>query len=346
MDAALLMAPNQMELTQVDTPTAGPGELVLRVKAATVCGTDLRIYRGRRTLGIRLPKIIGHEFSGEIAEVGQGVTGFQVGNAVTVLPDIFCGECIYCEAGQENLCLNPEALGYDYDGAFAEYIKIPAKAVQDGNIYNVPTGMTWENAAIMEPLACCLNGQERAGVGSGDSVVILGGGAIGMMHLQLAKAAGARHVLVSEPNKVRRHLAEQLGADSVCDPTDTDLRAVVDGITAGIGADVVIIAIGIPTLANRALSLVRKRGRVNLFAGFSANDVSEMDVNLIHYNELIITGTSGAARRHFGTALELIQTGKVRADELVTHHYPLKDIGDAFANAESGLGLKVAVKVE
>jgi L-iditol 2-dehydrogenase len=346
MYAAILMSPNQMKLTQIETPKAGPGELVLKVRAATICGTDIRIYRGRKAQGIRYPSIIGHEFAGEIADIGREVGGFHVNDAVAVNPDVPCGDCAYCKVGQDNLCLNVMAIGYHYNGAFAEYIKIPAKAVADGNVHKMPSGITFEHAALIEPLACCVNGQERGRVGPGDTVVILGGGAIGMMHLQLAKAAGARHVLVSEPNKTRRHLAEQLGADSVCDPTNTDVKIAVDGITAGLGADAVIIAIGIPTLVGQALNLARKGGRITLFAGFSDNQESNLDVNLIHYNELIVTGSSGFTRRHFDMALQLVLDGKLRTEELVTHRFPLSEIDDAFTGAETGVGLKVAVKNE
>ena len=332
-----------MAVTEVPTPQAGPGELVLQVKAAMICGTDIRIYRGKKTKGVRLPSIIGHEFSGGIVDVGPGLRGFAVGDRVSVEPVIPCHNCAYCKIGMENVCANRKAIGYKFDGAFAEYIRIPATAVAGGHVYKFPEGLAWEQAALAEPLGCCLNGQEKARVGLGDAVVILGAGPIGLMHVQLAKAAGARHVLVSEPVHHRRKMALELGADSVVDPRADDLAAAVKALTDSVGADAVILAIGVPALANQALSLARKGGRVNLFAGFSVGDMPPMDVNLIHYNELLVTGTSALARHHYEKALRLIESGVVNVSSLVSHRFPLEQIDEAFAAAEGGLGIKVAV---
>lgn len=343
MRAALFTAPNQMALTEVPTPTAGPGELVLRVKAAMICGTDIRIYRGKKTKGVRLPSIIGHEFSGEIVEVGLGVRGFAIGDRISVEPVIPCHNCAYCQSGLENVCANRTAIGYEFDGAFAEYIRIPAAAVAGGHVYKFPASLAWEQAALAEPLGCCLNGQEKARVGLGDVVVILGAGPIGLMHVQLAKAAGTRCVLVSEPMDHRRKMALELGADSVVDPGAEDLAAAVKAVTGGVGADAVILAIGVPDLANQALGLARKGGRVNFFAGFSVGDLPPMDVNLIHYHELLLTGTSALTRHHYEKALRLIESGVVNVSKLVSHRFPLEQIDEAFAAAEGGLGIKVAV---
>ncbi|BDG60158.1 zinc-dependent dehydrogenase [Caldinitratiruptor microaerophilus] len=344
MRAALLTAPNQIVLTEVPTPAAGSGEIVLRVRAATICGTDLRILRGKKTRGVRFPSVIGHEFAGEVVEVGKGVQEFKAGDRVSVDPVIPCHHCAYCQNGMENVCANRTAIGYEFDGAFAEYVRIPATAVAGGHVYKIGDGIAWEQAALAEPLGCCINGQEHARIGLGDVVVILGAGPIGLMHLQLARAAGARQIIVSEPLAHRREMAVKLGADRAVDPHEEDLQAVVKGITGGLGADAVIVAIGIPALANQALALVRKGGRVNLFAGFSAGDMPPMDVNLIHYNEIVVTGTSALTRRHYEKALRLIEAGVVKVKELVSHRFPLEQIHEAFQAAEGGLGIKVAIQ--
>ncbi|WP_029032317.1 zinc-dependent dehydrogenase [Salinarimonas rosea] len=343
MFAGIFKAPGDVAYAEVATPKAGSGELLVRVKAATICGTDIRIYRGRKTKGVRTPSILGHEFSGEVVDVGAGVVGFSVGDAVCMDPVIPCLKCAYCKAGRENLCAFRTAIGYEFDGAFAEHIRIPATGVASGNVYKIAPGLSWEKAALAEPLACCINGQENAQIAMGDDVVVLGTGPIGMMHVQLAKAAGARRVVVSEPSQMRREMALRLGADVTVDPRSEDLGAVVRRETDGLGASVVIIAIGMPALANDALALVRKTGRVNLFAGFSKGDMPAIDVNLIHYNEILVSGASALTRRQYEKALRLIESGTIKVEDLVTHRFPLADIGEAIRVAESGTGIKVAI---
>lgn len=342
MRAALFTAPNQMGLAEVPTPTAGPGELLMRVRASAICGTDVRIYRGKKTKGVRLPSILGHEFAGDVVAVGEGVTGFAAGDRISVEPVIPCHNCAYCKNGRENVCANRTAIGYEFDGAFAEYVRIPATAVAGGHVYKFPASLAYEQAALAEPLACCLNGQENAQVGLGDVVVILGAGPIGLMHLQLARAAGARAVVVSEPSEHRRATAQAMGAH-VVDPVSADLPTVVKGLTDGLGADVVILAIGFAPLANQALGLVRKGGRVNLFAGFSVGDMPPMDVNLIHYNEILVSGASALTRAQYEKALRLIAAGVVDVAGLISHRFALDQMEEAFQAAEGGLGIKVVI---
>ena len=342
MKAAVLRAPKVLEVGEIATPQAGPGELILKVRAATVCGTDLRILSGKKTKGIRFPSVIGHEFAGVVAHAGDGVTAFKVGDRVCMDPVVPCRACAYCPAGLENVCQNRQAMGYEFDGAFAEYIRIPAIALQAGNVFRVPEGMSFEAAALSEPLACCINGQKNARVGVGDSVVILGAGPIGLMHAALARVAGARQVIVSEPNPVRREAALARGVNHACDPTRENLLEFVRQRTDGLGADVVILAIGVPALANEALSLVRKGGRVNLFAGFSQGDMSTMDVNLIHYNEITVTGASALSRSGYELALNMLASGQIDATSLITHRYGVADSLEAFDVAGSGDAIKVA----
>jgi L-iditol 2-dehydrogenase len=344
MTAARLVAPNELVIAQLAVPSPGPGEVVIRVRAATICGTDVRILRGRKTKGVRFPSTIGHEFSGEVVELGEGVDGFEIGDRVAADPVIPCHRCAYCLSGRENVCANRTAIGYEFDGAFAEYLLIPRAAVQGGQLYKLPAELAWEEAALAEPLACCLNGQQNAQVRLGDAVVILGAGPIGLMHSQLASSAGAREVIVSEPHPHRRSLAEQMGADSVVDPSQEDLAELVRERTDGLGADVVIVAVGLPQLVGQALSLARKGGRVNLFAGFSVGDFPPLDVNLIHYNELQVSGASALTRHQYASALSLIISRRVAVADLVTHRYPLQQALEAMSVAERGEGVKVAIQ--
>lgn len=346
MKAAVLYAANQVEIAEIDKPKAGPGDLLIKVKAATICGTDGRIITGKKTKGVRYPSVIGHEFSGEIVEVGDGVTKFKCGDAVTVDPVIPCCSCVYCRTGKENVCLNRQAIGYEFDGAFAEYVRIPAIALTTGNVFPIPEGVSFDSAALAEPLACCINGQKNVGIKLGDTVVIIGAGPIGLMHIMLAKLSGATKIIVSELNEQRRKAALECGADLAIDSNKEDINEKIKMLTYGVGADVVIMAIGIPALTNQALSLVRKGGRVNLFAGFSTGATAEIDVNLIHYNEIIVTGASALSRDSYQTALTLISSGKIKTDKLITHRFKLEDAKEAFACALAGSAIKVLITDE
>ena len=345
MKAAVLRAPQVLEVGDIETPEAGPGELILSVRAATVCGTDLRILSGKKTKGVRFPSIIGHEFAGVVVQTGSGVTAFN-GDRVCMDPVIPCRACSYCKAGLENVCLNRQAMGYEFDGGFAEFVRIPAIALTSGNVFKMPNGMSFEAAALSEPLACCINGQKNAQVGLGDSVLIMGAGPIGLMHAALAKAAGARQVIISEPNASRRQAALERGVNHACDPMKESLLDFVKQRTDGLGADVVILAIGVPALANEALSIVRKGGRVNLFAGFSQGDMSSIDVNLIHYNEITVTGASALTRQGYELALHMLSSGQIDATSLITHRYAVADSMAAFEAASNGSALKVAIHNE
>ena len=196
---------------------------------------------------------------------------------------------------------------------------------------------------MTEPFACVINGQEKVGVGAGDSVVIIGAGPIGLMHVKLARFSGARKVIVSELSPTRRAAALDAGADVVVDPTLEDLQGLVRDNTFGLGADVAIVAIGVPALANQALGLVRRRGRVSLFAGFSAGDSAPLDINLIHYSELVLTGAFGLSRLNFERALDLLASKRIDVAAFVTHRFGLPQIGEALTMAEKGSAIKVAI---
>ena len=342
MKAAILYAPNDMQLALLDDPVLQPGDLILRVRAATICGTDIRVYRGRKTAGIRYPSVIGHEFSGEIVATG-GSQGHVPGMRVGVCPAIPCGRCAQCLRGMENLCPDLQAIGYEIDGAFAEYIRIPARAVELGNVHVLSDTVTDSDAALIEPLACVLNGQNKVGLQQGDTVVILGAGPIGALHVKLARLRGASRVIVSEPNAARRAAALVAGADVVIDPTAGDLRAAVRSETRGQGADVVICAIGIPALAAQAVGLAARGGRVSLFAGFTKGEMGTLDINAIHYDELRVTGSFGLSRRDYEDALNMVTDGRIDLRDMVTHRYGLHEVAAAFAMAESGAAMKVAI---
>jgi L-iditol 2-dehydrogenase len=340
--AAVLNRINDIRHQTVADPQLQPGDVLIKVRVATICGTDIRILRGKKTAGIRYPSILGHEFAGEVVETG-GHLQFQVGQTVTACPAFACGHCDNCRRGVENLCSNVVAMGYEIDGAFAEYVRVPASGVATGNVFAVPDGITCEQAALVEPLACVMNGQERAEVSTGDVVVILGAGPIGLLHVKLARLAGAKHIIVSQTSAIRRQAALAAGADEVIDPNVANVVERVREATGGAGADVVICAIGKAELTNDALHMVRPRGRVNLFAGFSKGVQAQVDVNWLHYGELTVTGAFGLTRAQFQRALKLIGSRDIEVDSLVTHRFGLADIPLALETAEQGSAIKVAI---
>lgn len=342
MKAAVLRGVNDIGCETVSEPRLDAGDLLIKVRAATICGTDIRILRGKKTAGIRYPSVIGHEFSGEIANTG-GHQQFHVGQAVAVCPAFACGHCEECIRGAENLCRNLLAMGYEIDGAFAEYVRIPARGVASGNVFVLPQGLSPEAASLAEPLACVINGQERVGVSRGDTVAVLGAGPIGLLHVQLARLSGASKIIVSQRSALRRDAARAAGADHVINPSEENVVERVKALTGGAGVDVAVCAIGDPVLANDAIRMVRPRGRVSLFAGFTRGVQAELDVNAIHYNELIVTGAFGLTRLQYHKALHLIAGGKIDANSLLSHRFSLDDFAQAIATAEQGSAIKVAI---
>ncbi|WP_232844849.1 zinc-dependent dehydrogenase [Paracoccus onubensis] len=342
MKAALLTAPDALVLTELPVPALESGDVLIRVRAATICGTDIRIFRGRKTAGIRYPSVLGHEFAGEVVDAG-GNPHLGAGDRVALCPAISCGRCHLCKTGRENLCKDGQAVGYEIDGAFAEFIRIPARAVAAGNIRKLPETTGFDEAALAEPLACVLNGQEKVGVTAGDVVLVLGAGPIGLLHVYLARLRGAAKIIVSDPNAHRRDAAMTGGADVTIDPRAEDVAARVAEETAGMGATVVICAIGVPALARQASDLVAHGGRISLFAGFSKGEMAEMDVNAIHYNEITVTGAFGLSRRDYDRAFDMIAGRGMDVRGLITHRYGLDSIVEAFKTAESGGAIKVAI---
>lgn len=343
MKAAILHAPNRIALAQTAEPAPGPGDMMIRMRAATVCGTDIRIFRGRKTMGVRYPSVLGHEFAGEVVDAG-GWPEFAAGDRVGLCPAIPCGRCERCKRGAENLCAHGMNFGYEIDGGFAELIHVPARAVEAGNVRRLPDSMSYGEAALIEPLSCVLNGQEKVGVGFADTVAIIGAGPIGLLHVLLANLRGAMRVIVSDPNAARREAALRFGADVAVDPGAEDVPARIRAETDGRGASVVICAIGVPAIARQATELVAHGGRISLFAGFSKGDSAEMDVNAIHYNEITVTGAFGLSRRTFDDAFDMVASGRLKVAPLITDTFGLDDVPRAFEVAESGAAIKVAIE--
>ncbi|HPD29906.1 MAG TPA: alcohol dehydrogenase catalytic domain-containing protein [Phycisphaerae bacterium] len=344
MRALVFEGPNRMNLRQIPRPRPGPGEVLIRVHATAICGTDIRIFTGRKTREIRHGHPIGHECAGTVAAVGAGVTGYTSGEPVAVCVVVSCGQCEYCRADRENLCDTRYTLGYATDGSFAEYMLIPALAVSRGNLFHLPPQIPMEMAPLLEPIACCLNGQHEMGLGQDkgvkdgrpQSLLIFGAGPIGLIHLMLAKAKGVRPITVVEPVAHRRELAGRFGADEVVSP---------DQFVVAARFDAAILAVGVPELVNVALRAVKKTGRISLFAGFSGGATATIDPNAVHYGQITISGASESRRRDFAEAMSLVQRGIIDPALLLTHRFSLDQYEQAFRVAGDGTAVKVIFEI-
>jgi L-iditol 2-dehydrogenase len=341
---ARLYAPGDLRVEDAPAPEAGPGDVVIRVRTCSTCGTDAKIFRfGHHH--ISLPRVLGHEVAGEITEVGPAVEGLSIGDRVQIIAAIPDGVCFFCRRGEHTVCEDLESIGYQYDGGFAESMRVPAKVLAVDGVNRIPKHVAFEEASLTEPLACVLNGQELAQVGQGDIVVVLGAGPIGCLHVRLARARGARTVMLVDVNQGRLDLAARAEPDASIDGSKDDPIDAVRKLTDGRGADVVITATGVGVAQEQALEMAALRGRISLFGGLPRDDsVIRFDSNLVHYRELSVFGAYGSAPRHNREALRLIADGGVRVDDLITHRMSLADVRRAIETVISGEGLKVVIE--
>lgn len=345
MQAAVYHGPNDIRVESVPVPEISSHELLIKVLSANICGTDLRIFHGGHRMypegTIRIP---GHEVVGEIVLVGDDVKKYHIGDRVFVAPNIGDGDSRETISGNNNLDPNFRAIGINLDGAFAEYMRVPADAVRQGNVMAIEVDQDPAVAALIEPLACVLRGQNAVNVKSGDFVVIMGAGPIGILHMLLAKARGAARVLVSEPVENRRLQALLLGADRVVDPIAEDLIVIVNDLSKGRGADVIIVAAPSKPAQESALKIAAIGGRINLFGGLPKDDpFISFDSNLVHYKELIVTGTTACSTYDCLQAAELVNSDVLDLTPLITSRYPLSEVGAAFKAAEDGTNLRVSL---
>jgi L-iditol 2-dehydrogenase len=345
MLAAVYHGPNDLRLEDVPVPGVEKGEILVKVVSASICGTDLRILHGNHRMyppgTIRIP---GHEVVGTIAEIGAEVDNYIIGQRVFVAPNTGCGHCEQCVSGNNNLCAHYDAIGVTSDGGFAEYVRIPANSVRQGNVIPISEAVDPAVAALVEPFACVLRGQNALRIQPGELVLILGAGPIGVMHLKLARARGAGRILVSEPAPQRAAQARQMGADRVVNPTVEDLKAVLNEESNGRGADIVIVAAPVHVLQESALDLAAIGGRINYFGGLPKDrPVINFNSNLVHYKELVITGTTACSTADCWQATRIINSGLVNLSDIVSQRFPLAEAVQAFAAAEDGKSLKIVL---
>lgn len=350
MKVARFYAPGDVRLEDVAEPVAGPREVRIRVRNCSTCGTDVKILNNGHP-NLSPPRVMGHEISGEVVEVGAQVAAagygdWAAGDRVQVIAAVPCGDCRQCRKGRMAVCENQTSVGYQYEGGFAEYLVVPEQVLKVDGLNRLPEGLGFAEASVAEPLACVLNGQRLAGVGPGDVVVIVGAGPIGCLHVRLARARGAARVVLADMQPDRLRMAADLvKPDDTIDVSSVDLVEEVLRLTDGAGADVVITAAASGAAQEQALRAVARGGRVSFFGGLPKDKpVIAVDSNLVHYRELTIVGANGSSPADNAEALRLIATGEVPVSDLITHTLPLDRVLDAFGIVARGEAIKVTIE--
>ena len=343
MKAGVLKGIEDLSITEVDKPEPREGEVLIEVKACAICGTDIKVYHYGHKL-IRFPRITGHEVSGIIVEKGKKIENWKVGERVMISPVIPCGSCFYCQRGWQSMCNDLTAIGYQYDGGFAQFMIVPEKGVRNGCVHKIPEGLSFEEAALAEPLACVINGQELSKIRLGDIVLIIGSGPIGCLHTELARLNGASLVILADLEEERLRLAQFTGADFFINCSVENLKERVGEITEGHMADRVIVAAGSGKAQEDSLPLVAKMGSINFFGGLPKKSPNiTFNSNLLHYGEFFVVGTHGSTPYHNEIALSLISGGKIKIKKYISRRFPLKNLLEGLKLAEERKSLKIII---
>lgn len=339
-------ADGELRLVDRPTPRARDGEVTIDVALTGVCGTDLKIARGEHRLfppgTVRIP---GHEVVGTVRENASDDARLRPGTLVAVAPNIGCGRCHPCRAGRSNLCVSYTSVGLTFDGGFAEVVGIPARGVEAGNVLPVRAGLEAADVVMTEPVAAVVRGLRPLDPGPSDTLLVCGAGPIGLTAVLLAKQRGVGRVIVSQTSAPRRELAARLGADATIDPRAEDLVDRVRELTDGRGADCVVVATPVASVFQEALRTAAVGGRINFFAGLpSGGGEVLLDANLIHYRELVVTGSTANTPEDNAEALALVSDDPARYRALVTDRVPLGEAPAGFARARSGEALKLVLE--
>jgi len=342
MKAAVFEGVETIVLKEVPVPECTEHSILVKVKACGICGSDIRNYHNGLKGGIK-SQIMGHEIAGVVEHAGDKVSRFKVGDKVAIAPDVSCGECYYCKRGLVNLCVNHRMLGTHWAGGFAQYIHLPGEVLQRGFVEHIPEDMSFEHAAFAETASAVIACQEYNNVGLGDTVVIIGDGPVGCLHLEVARARGASKVIVVGLDKLA--LVEQFNPDLLVSNAEPEkvVKKVLD-VTGGIGADIVICAVPSIRPQQQALEMVRKRGRVVIYGGVpKSNEMTCLNSNMIHYNEISVVGAFSYPSTGLEKAIKAIYEGKINASKYVTQTVSLDRITEGIKYAEQGKALKVMV---
>ena len=313
-------------------------EVLLRVAACGVCGTDVHIYHGDKgSAAVTPPVILGHELAGVVEAVGSGVDKLAVGDHVTIDPNIYCGECHYCRKGKKQLCTGLFAIGVNRDGGFADHCYVP-----QSQCYKLNKDIPLAHGAMAEPLACCLHGIDRANIQTGDTVCVIGGGAIGLLMVQLAKLSGASRVILSEPVALRREIGLSVGADWAIDPVHESLSGRIRELLGEAGVDVVIECVGNTVATAQAFEATKRGTTVLLFSVPKAGATHPLSLEDVYQKELTIVGSIINPDTH-QRAVDLINSGRIRLEPLITHRFPVEQVKEAILMQMSSESIKVIV---
>jgi len=344
MKAIVYHAPGDIRVEDVAKPSSPVDGLLVNVDACAVCGTDLKSLLSGNPR-IKAPLVMGHEFTGLVEEIGSDVSGdWKQGDRIVMATSISCGECFYCKKGFRNLCSDLAPMGFTYPGGMAEYTTIPQRALRNGHVVAVPLSVKPEHAALAEPISCAVNAVDQCDVQPGDTVLVMGAGPMGLLNALVARAAGASKILLSELNASRLHQAAQFNLDVLINPAKEDIAQRVKAETDGVGADVVIVAASAAEPQEQAISLVRKRGTVCLFASLPVGKSTlTIDSRILHYGEIKLIGTSDSTPEHVRRAVEYLAAGSLPAEKIASHLLPLEKIDEAFELMKSGEALRVVL---
>ncbi len=331
--------PGNMEIREIPEPIPGPGQIKIEVKAAAICGSDLHIFHDAIGIPQNPPFVLGHEFCGVIAEIGEGVIGWKKGDRVTSQTAVsFCGKCVNCNTGRYNLCDERKTLGFWYNGAFAKYTIVP-----DARVHLLPDNVSFNAGAVTEPTASVVHPVlELTVITAGDVVLVNGPGGIGLIALQVAKAQGAIVIVTGTTvDQERLEKAKELGADYVVNVQEIDLDTFIKSITNGLGVDVVLECTGVEAAANSALKVIKKQGKYTQI-GLFGKPIT-LDFEIICYKELMVTGSLGSTWTSWHRALKLMKIGKVNNELIVSHSFPITEWEKAFKMFENKEGLKIVL---
>jgi L-iditol 2-dehydrogenase len=347
MRAAALYGQKDLRIGETNVPQIDAGEILLQVQGAFVCGTDVRMYHhGYPGVSEATPLILGHEGSGVIVRAGGHVRNFKEGMRVAVAPNVGCGICDFCVSGNTHLCSYSKALGIHLPGFFAEYVKIPENFVRQGNVIEIPDNLSFEEAALAEPLACVFNAFEKSKIRPGDTVLIIGGGPIGLMHAKMAQTAGAEKIMINDLSRERLDLCRRLDNTFITLESETLIED-IDRLTDSRGVDVCITACPAPQAQQVALELAAINGRVIFFGGLPADKAQvSLNTNLIHYKQLEVTGTTRQSLSQYRRTLRLVACGRISVKELISSRTALRDIQNALDNISQAHSLKSAIFFE
>jgi len=336
---AVLVQPGRLEMHEVVLPHPGPGELLLQIRCAMTCGTDLKAFRRGHPMW-RLPTPFGHEFAGIVAEIGPGVDNFRPGDPLMAAPTAPCGECFYCARGQENLCaLTMEKMVM---GGYADYLLVGSHVVAH-NAFRKPPDLPFEEAALLEPLACVVHAQEMARPERSESVLIIGSGPFGLLHMLALRTMAVREIVVAGRGAQRLQWAHQLGADRVLDVNQTGTEETIASVNGGFGPDLVFECTGQVAGWADAFARVRRGGRVVFFGGCPLNTSLAVDTRRMHYDNLTLLSPFHFRPHDVKHAFELLCARKLGADRIVSARRPLSELTEVFAMLERGAVLKCAV---